>query len=221
MKPDSRQLTLDLGYRPALGRQDFVVAPCNAEAVAWLDRWPQWPSPGLVLTGPPGSGKTHLLASFVAAHHGVMLKAAQVSVVDLPDQVGDTRLLLVDDLSVKSDQAALFHLYNWAVQHDIGMVFAADRPISHLALTLADLDSRLKSLPSVEIGSPDDHLLTMVMAKQFADRQVAVAPDVLHYLVGRMERSFDEARRVVETLDKASLSQGRAVTIPLIKQTLF
>ena len=40
------QLPLDLGHRPALGREDFLVAPSNQGAVAWIDRWPDWPGPG-------------------------------------------------------------------------------------------------------------------------------------------------------------------------------
>ena len=54
------QIPLDLGHRAAMGCEDFLVAPSNAEAVAWLDRWPSWPAPALTLYGPDGCGKTHL-----------------------------------------------------------------------------------------------------------------------------------------------------------------
>src|SRR3546814_4047493 len=52
------QLPLDLGHRPALEREDFLVAECNAAAVAWVDRWPGWPGGGLAIHGPAGGGKT-------------------------------------------------------------------------------------------------------------------------------------------------------------------
>ena len=45
------QLPLGFAHRPALGGDDFLVAPNNAEAVAWLDRWPDWPTPALVIHG--------------------------------------------------------------------------------------------------------------------------------------------------------------------------
>jgi DnaA regulatory inactivator Hda len=218
---NSRQLTFDLGYRPALERQDFVVAPCNTDAVAWLDRWPDWTSPGLVLVGPAGSGKSHLLASFASAHDGVVLKASDVSVSSLPEQIGAARLVLIDDLGTAQDLSALFHLYNWSVQHGLSMVFASDRPAARLDFGLADLSSRLKALPHVEISPPDDQVLMMVLAKQFADRQITVTQDVLTYLVGRIERSFASVRAAVDAMDRASLSESRAVTIPLIKRTLF
>ena len=54
------QLALDLPARPAMGREDYLVAPCNQDGVSWIDKWPDWPAPALVLFGPAGSGKTHL-----------------------------------------------------------------------------------------------------------------------------------------------------------------
>lgn len=54
------QLSLDLECHPALGQEDFLVASCNEQAVAWLDRWSDWGAPGLVIHGPAGCDKTHL-----------------------------------------------------------------------------------------------------------------------------------------------------------------
>lgn len=197
-----------------------MVAPCNAQAVAWLDRWPDWPVAGLFLVGPPGCGKSHLLAAFALAHGAGVIKAAELRVPDVPHAVDGHPLILVDDLNDQCDQEAVFHLYNLAVQQNARLVFAAEFPASRLGLHLPDLLSRLKALLHVEIGPPDDDLLAVVIAKQFSDRQLSITPEVLTYLVGRIERSFDAARRVVEALDQAALAQGRAITIPLARQVL-
>ena len=214
------QLPLDLGHRPALGREDFLVSGCNALAVEWLDRWPDWPAPGAVLVGPSACGKSHLLAAFAASAPARLVSARALTSEDLPHLVEDTRIVLVDDVSAQADPALLFHLFNLCRQHAVHMIFAARMPVAQLGLTLADLSSRLATLPHLQIGAPDDALLTAVMAKLFADRQLAVGPDVLSWAVGRMERSFEAARALVDALDRASLAQSRAITIPLARQVL-
>ena len=55
-----RQLALEFAHRPAFGREDFLVSDSNREAVGWVDLWPNWPAPGLIIFGPESSGKTHL-----------------------------------------------------------------------------------------------------------------------------------------------------------------
>ena len=56
----ARQLALDFELRAALGWVDFLVVPGNADAVAWLDRWPEWPNRALAIYGPAGCGKPGL-----------------------------------------------------------------------------------------------------------------------------------------------------------------
>jgi hypothetical protein len=71
-----QQLPLDLAYRPALGMADFVIAPGNRDAVAWIDRWPDWPSHALAIHGPKGSGKSHLAHVWQARSGAVFLDRA-------------------------------------------------------------------------------------------------------------------------------------------------
>src|SRR5690606_34361507 len=54
------QLSLGLTLPVSYAREDFLVAPGNAAALAWIDRWPDWPNGVLILYGQAGSGKTHL-----------------------------------------------------------------------------------------------------------------------------------------------------------------
>ena len=56
------QLVFPFGVEPALGREDFILAPCNEQAVQFIRRWPDWPMPTAALYGPAHSGKTHLAA---------------------------------------------------------------------------------------------------------------------------------------------------------------
>ena len=205
------QLPLDLHHRPAMGREDFLVSPSNAEAVRWVDLWPDWPGPAVVLVGPPGSGKTHL-AQVWRARTGAEVFAGEIG--------APSPSVLVDDVDRRTDDEALFHLFNALKSAGGYALFTADVPPARWAGRLRDLVSRLSAAPNVRIQAPDEPLIAAVMAKMFADRQLSVAPEVLSFLVARMERSFAEARSLVAALDAASLSAKRAVTLPLARDVL-
>ena len=80
----SPQLVLDFEHRPALGAEDFLVTPCNQEAVAWIDEWPHWSSSAFVIHGPSGSGKSHLAQVFLARTSGVRISPFQLLEKEIP-----------------------------------------------------------------------------------------------------------------------------------------
>lgn len=161
-------MTLDLGHRPALGRDDFLVAPCNAEAVAWLERWPHWPHHALALFGPQGCGKTHLLAVF-AQHHDlatIIIPASQLTADDsLHMQLPP--VTMIDNLDDLVDETALFHLWNRTKEAGTHLLLAGRTAPARLPVHLPDLRSRLASLHAVGIGAPDESLLAAVLIKLF------------------------------------------------------
>lgn len=217
------QLTFDLGHVPALGRDDFLVAPCNSEALAWIERWPDWPSHALAVFGPQGCGKSHLLAvvAELRAADGVrQVEASSLNAEGVPELVRGARLVLVDDLDALADEIALFHLWNLTKETGRFLVLAGREAPARLAVTLPDLRSRLNGTAAIGIGAPDDTVLAAVLLKQFADRQLRIGEDVLTYLLGRMDRSFAAASAVVAALDKASLAERRPITVPLARTVL-
>ena len=70
------------------------------------------------------------------------------------------------------------------------------------------------------LGPPDEQLIEAVLVKLFADRQLAVEPAVVRYLLRRMERSFAAARSVVAAIDRESLRSGRPATVPFVGEVL-
>lgn len=214
-----RQLALDLGHRPALGRDDFLVAPCNAEAVAWLERWPDWPAHALALFGPPGCGKSHLLAVFAATRGAPVLHARSLE-AEAVVRRELAPVTVVDGLDALADEAALFHLWNRVKEAGSHLLLAGRSAPARLRVALPDLRSRLAAIPAIGIGAPDDSLLAALLVKHFADRQLRVGEDVVGYVLGRIERSFAAIGGVVEALDRASLAERRAVTVPLARTVL-
>ena len=218
---DARQLGLPLPHQPALGREDFVVSACNARAARLIDDWPDWPfGRAAAIVGPTGSGKSHLARAFAsragAPVHQARTLAALVS--SAFDEAAPARV--IDDVDRGVDEAALLHLFNATLEADGFVLLTACTPPARWSLALPDLVSRLRVLQVAEIGMPDDAILPALIAKLFADRQLAVGAEAVAYLLARIERSYDAIHAVVEALDRAALSEARAVTIPLIRTVL-
>jgi chromosomal replication initiation ATPase DnaA len=214
------QLTLDLPRRTAFGRSDFLVSDSNIAAVEWIDRWPDWPAAALVLHGPGGCGKTHLAHLWRERASAVIIAGEAITEAGLPRLLSEGPHRFAVDDADRASERALLHLYNSCVERRGGVLITACRPPGSWEVTLDDLRSRLRAVPVVGIDVPDDALLGAVLVKYFADRQLRVAPDVIVYLVRRIERSLDAAEKVVARLDAAALSNGGPVTIPLARKLL-
>jgi len=209
-----QQLPLDLEYRPALGMADFVIAPGNRDAIAWIDRWPDWPSHALAIHGPKGSGKTHLAHVWQARSNAAFLDRAPAA-ADTPVPAA-----IVLDAPQDWPEPALLHLYNRVREEGGHLLIVSETPPARWPVALPDLASRLASIPAVALAAPDDDLLVAVMAKQFADRGLEVNEDVLRYVASRVERSFAAAAEMVARIDRAALAQQRRVTLALARACL-
>ena len=207
----ARQLPLDLGHHAELSRENLIVSPANAAAVAIVDRWPDWTAPVVILAGPVGSGKSHLAEIWARAANAVHLPPDRLADGLEPARQG--RAILADGIAAGAvDQTALFHLIN-EVRAAGGFLLLTSRSFpAAWGVTLPDLASRLRAATVVEIGEPDDLLLAGVITKLFSDRQVEVEAHVVAYLISRIERSLSTAGRVVDHLDRAALEQKCRVT---------
>jgi DnaA regulatory inactivator Hda len=217
------QLVLDIAPLPALGPEDFIVADSNRAAAGWIGRWPDWPATMLAVQGPEGSGKTHLVGLWRGRSGAAAVEGAALTGADLV-RLAEAQAVAVDDADRIAGEPvgerALFHLHN-LMRDAGGHLLVTGRTVpARWPVALPDLASRLRAAPVVALGSPDETLLAQVLAKHFADRRLAVGPEAIAYLVPRMTRSFAAARRLVAAIDEASLAQGRAVTLPLLRDVL-
>lgn len=219
----AEQLPFEFDHRPGLESADFLAAPCNEEAVAWLAAGRAWPAPALVLQGPAGCGKSHL-ARLWALREGAVVAVDELSVSAVPELLGAGANLAVDGADgVAGDpgrERALFHLYNLIAERRGRLLLTAREPVAGWGLTLPDLASRLRAAPAVGIGAPDDQVLAALLVKLLADRQMPPPAEVVAFVVPRMERSFEAARRLAAALDRAALAAHRPITLPLAREVL-
>ena len=215
-----RQLTLDLGFEPSLSDDSFIVAPGNAEAADLVARWPNWRSPSLLLVGPPVSGKSHL-SRIWAARSGATIVGSGDVLEENVDALARSPALVIEDLpDALGDETALFHLHNALRERGSALLLTSRMPASAWRIALPDLRSRLNAMPLASIDAPDEALLAQLAMKLFADRQVDVAPDVISYVLRRMERSPNAVARLVDAADRLSLAAKRPITRSVITEAL-
>jgi chromosomal replication initiation ATPase DnaA len=211
-----RQLAFDLPLDPRYGREDFLVGPANEAAYALVEAWPDWPDSVLVLTGPSGSGKSHLAAIWAERAHAWTVQAADIDADAVQHLVSNGALVIEDvDRAQNRDEAALFHLLNRARERGCPLLLTSGTGIDALNLATPDLRSRLRLAPGIAIREPDDALLRAVLVKLFVDRQLVVDLSVIDSLALRIDRSLGRARDVVAELDRDALGRQRRISRPL------
>jgi chromosomal replication initiation ATPase DnaA len=206
------QLLLDLPVGVAFDDGDFLVAQANTHAMAWIDRWPNWPQQRLALVGPAGSGKSHLAAIW-ARRAG----AATVAGRDLAAPVDGH--LVIEGADAAAERP-LLHTLNVAAETGRSVLLVARTAPARWPIALPDLASRLATVVVAMLEAPDEALLSAVLVKHAADRQLAVPPAVIRYLEPRIERSFAAAATVIAALDHAAVARRRRVSLALAREVL-
>ena len=218
----SKQLPFDFECRPSLGGEDFLVAPSNHEAVAWLDNWSNWPSPLFILYGPPGCGKTHLSNVFIASTGALCLTPTIIKTSNFSSLLDSQKFFVVDDNQVNRfvnfSEISLFHFYNNLLTRGGHLLVTAECHPINWEFKLADLSSRVKAAQAIGIGMPEDDLIKVLLVKLFSDRQVRVETNVIEYVTKRIERSFDEARKFVECANEIAMVEKKGITLAVARQ---
>lgn len=217
----AEQLTFDLPPDVARGRADFFTSPSNALAVAALEGWADWPGARMALVGPEGSGKSHLARIWAGDAKAEVIDGDRLADAD-PDALAQGNLCVEDaDRAVGADaERALFHVYNLMAERGHALVLTARQPPARWPVALPDLKSRLATLPCATIEAPDDALLSALLLKLFHDRQLAPPPNLVAYVLPRMERSFKAAQSLVSELDRLALARGVRITRALAGEVL-
>ena len=204
-----RQLALPFPERSDYAAADFLQAPSNADALAWLRRTADWPDGRLVIWGEEGCGKSHLLTVWAAGRAATVSQAP--SLRGLPDLPRGDRIA-IDDADATGDEAALLHLLNAAQENRVPVLMAARSPPARWRLRLPDLASRVRAAAAVRILPAEEELLRPLLTQLLARRQIAVARSVQDWLLLRLPRTPAAIREAAARLDRAALAGHTPVT---------
>ncbi len=211
------QLVLPLESKAALGRGDFIAAPGNEAALAFIDSWPDWPVTAAVLHGPPGSGKTHLVSVWRER------AGAQIISANALEQIDRAKPLVIEDVDSSAANntrdSILFALIEGA-SRERPVLLTGHEPPAAWVVTLPDLASRFAAILSFALWAPDESLLAALAQKLFADRQLIVPEQVISRMILSLERTPAAIRAFVAAADAKALAEGRPVNLALVRELI-
>ena len=213
------QLILKFPTYQAYKKEDFYVSPSNQEAYDFINNWPKWIKRIINIFGPSGSGKSHLAS--ILKNKTSCLK---INSKELNEKIflkfKTKEALIIENLNEKISEKLLFSLWNIALQDNKYLLITSIKPISSYKFKLTDLISRVKSSLAIGIDLPGDDLISVILAKNFSDKQIKVEKKHIDYIVKRIDRSYEKISQFILTLDKYSLKKGSPFSLKLIKEVL-
>ena len=216
----SNQLILKFPSHQAYKKEDFYVSPSNQEAYDFINSWPKWIKRTVNIFGPSGSGKSHL-ASILKSK----ISSLQIEANNLNDETffkfKTKEVLIIENLNASVSENLLFSLWNVALQDNKYLLITSTKPISSFKFKLRDLISRVTSSLIIGINLPSDDLISVILAKNFSDKQIKVEKKHIDYIIKRIDRSYEKISQFILTLDKYSLKKGSPFGLKLIKEVLI
>jgi len=213
------QLILKFPTYQAYKKEDFYVSPSNQEAYDFINNWPKWIKRIINIFGPSGSGKSHLAS--ILKNKTSCLK---IDSNELNEKIflkfKTKEALIIENLNEKISEKLLFSLWNIALQDNKYLLITSIKPISSYKFKLTDLISRVKSGLAIGIDLPGDDLISVILAKNFSDKQIKVEKKHIDYIIKRIDRSYEKISQFILTLDKYSLKKGSPFSLKLIKEVL-
>ena len=215
----SDQLILKFPNTKAYFKEDFYVSESNQKAYDFINNWPKWIKKIVNIFGPSGSGKTHL-ASILRSKTTVLIKESEQLDDKIFFEFKTKEVLIIENLKNNVSEKILYSLWNTAVQDNKFLLITSKKTINQYKFKLPDLKSRISDIITIGINLPGDDLISVILAKNFSDRQIKVEKKHIDYIIKRIDRSYEKISQFVTTLDKYSLKKGSSFSLKLIKEVL-
>jgi len=213
------QLILKFPTKKAFLKEDFYVSPSNKQAYDFMNSWPKWVRRTVNIFGPPGSGKTHLTSILKNKTTVLFIESNKLN-DKIFFEFKTKEVLVVENLNENISEKLLFSLWNTAMQDNKFLLFTSIKPIPTFKFKMLDLRSRFKDIVTIGLNLPGDDLISVILSKNFSDKQIIVEKKHIEYIVKRIDRSYEKISQFVLTLDKYSLKKREPFTLKMIKEVL-
>jgi len=208
------QSYFNYNLKPGLAIDDFFVSTSNKKAYNFILN-KKIDNQKILLIGPNKSGKTHLGKIWQKNNNAVSYENNFEIILNYKKNI------FIDDFLKNINEEQIFHLINHCSINKLTILLTSKKEVFEHNFLLKDLVSRLKTFNLLRIDLPDDDLIINLMIKLLHDKQIIIKnEEIFHYILKRIERSYEEIFLLIEKIDKLSLEKKRELTIPLIKKLL-
>tara|TARA_Y100000590_G_scaffold168955_1_gene193211 strand:- start:451 stop:1110 length:660 start_codon:yes stop_codon:yes gene_type:complete len=213
------QLILKFPTNRVYKKEDFYVSHSNHKAYDFINSWPKWIKRIVNIFGPSGSGKSHLASILKNKTSCLQINANEISEKTYLE-FKTKEALIIENLDEKISEKLLFSLWNIALQDNKYLLITSRKKINNYKFKLKDLTSRINSSLAIGIDLPTDDLISVILSKNFSDKQIKVEKKHIDYIIKRIDRSYEKISQFILTLDKYSLKKGSPFGLKLIKEVL-
>ena len=208
------QSYFNYNLKPGLAIDDFFVSTSNKKAYNFILN-KKIDNKKILLIGPNKSGKTHLGKIWQKNNNAVSYENNFEIILNYKKNI------FIDDFLKNINEEQIFHLINHCSINKLTILLTSNKEVFEHNFLLKDLVSRLKTFNLLRINLPDDDLIINLIIKLLHDKQIIIKnKEIFHYILKRIERSYEEIFLLIENIDKLSLEKKRELTIPLIKKLL-
>ena len=208
------QSYFNYNLKPGLSIDDFFVSTSNKNAYNFILN-KKIDNKKILLIGPNKSGKTHLGKIWQKNNNAISYENNFEIILNYKKNI------FIDDFLKNINEEQIFHLINHCSINKLTILLTSKKEVFEHNFLLKDLVSRLKTFNLLRIDLPDDDLIINLIIKLLHDKQIIIKnKEIFHYILKRIERSYEEIFLLIENIDKLSLEKKRELTIPLIKKLL-
>ena len=208
------QSYFNYNLKPGLAIDDFFVSTSNKKAYSFILN-KKIDNKKILLIGPNKSGKTHLGKIWQKNNNAISYENNFEIILNYKKNI------FIDDFLKNINEEKIFHLINHCSINKLTILLTSKKEVFEHNFLLKDLVSRLKTFNLLRINLPDDDLIINLIIKLLHDKQIIIKnKEIFHYILKRIERSYEEIFLLIENIDKLSLEKKRELTIPLIKKLL-
>ena len=208
------QSYFNYNLKPGLAIDDFFVSTSNKKAYSFILN-NKIDNKKILLIGPNKSGKTHLGKIWQKNNNAVSYENNFEIILNYKKNI------FIDDFLKNINEEQIFHLINHCSINKLTILLTSNKELFEHNFLLKDLVSRLKTFNLLRINLPDDDLIINLIIKLLHDKQIIIKnKEIFHYILKRIERSYEDTFLLIENIDKLSFEKKRELTIPLIKKLL-